>query len=273
MTNQNQPKVGSLFGTILSSEWGKLNKHLLAKFFEVEKTGNKWGQKPGSPIVVAAVTDMQIEGTQNWHSPFEQTDADSRYPATLAMLQSGAGQAATGLAADVLEFFGFEKRTAVDVRNESNQYLRQFEGRTGMTKLNSTQVFTGMAPLKFTGQLLFRAWKDPVREVEDPFNQLWSWFLPEELSDDGSLAVRALSSLSNDRSYVETIMPSKTPSKIGMTYKGYTYLPLVIESLTHPIDAQVTRDGKYVELNPQISMGSLTAVDRKDWAAMAWNGG
>ena len=54
------------------------------------------------------------------------------------------------------------------VQQKSNDLLKQFEGRTGITKLNSTQVFTGMPPVKIQVTALLRAWRDSASEVEAP---------------------------------------------------------------------------------------------------------
>lgn len=96
----------------------------------------------------------------------------------------------------------------------------------GITRLNSTQVFAGMPPIKIAVTALFRAWKDPAKEVEAPFNQLMSWALPAELSDLGPILSRATDyAAGEDLSAVEVLAPSIAPAKIAMTYKGKTYAP------------------------------------------------
>jgi hypothetical protein len=48
------------------------------------------------------------------------------------------------------------------------ELLRNAAGRTGITKLNSTQIFSGMPPVKFSFTAHFRALTDPQSEVRDP---------------------------------------------------------------------------------------------------------
>ena len=256
----------------LSSQWGKLNKHLLAAFFEVKRDGKVWVQKPDSPVVYAPLSEGSIESTMGWQSQFEHSYTDSKAPTIAAMMQSGALDDAVGSVVDSVKTAGGRLgslgQELARRENTENTFLTQFEGRSGMTKLNSMQVFTGMAPMKIPVTAVFRAWSDPVKEVEAPFNQLMAWFLPEKLSDDGTLAIRGLDWVTGGQNYVEAMMPSLSPVKIGMRYKGRTYLPLVIESLNQPINSPIDRDGHYVEFTVQMSLGTLAAVDRDDWKGM-----
>ena len=87
-------------------------------------------------------------------------------------------------------------------RTRLKGFLAQFEGRTGITKLNSTQVFNGMPPVKIQVTALFRAWRDSMKEVEAPFNKLMEWALPIELSKDGSVLARAAETAKGDMGYV-----------------------------------------------------------------------
>ncbi|WP_446810557.1 hypothetical protein ACH50O_02925 [Methylomonas sp. 2BW1-5-20] len=135
------------------------------------------------------------------------------------------------------------------------------EGRTAITKLNSTQVFVGATPAKFNITALFRAWKDPVKEVHEPFNQLMKWALPVELSDEGSLAARLL----QDGFKYATTFPSVAPVLLAVKYKDATYWPLVIESISKDTNAPVDKNGKFVELSVPMQLTTLAAIDRGDW--------
>lgn len=151
-------------------------------------------------------------------------------------------------------------------QQQSNDFLQQFEGRTGITKLNSTQVFTGMPPVKITVTALFRAWRDTLSEVETPFNKLMEWALPVALSPDGSVLARTAETVSGRMGYVEALTPSKSPTRIAMEYKGRTYSPLVIESIGMPLSAPVDASGRFVELAVPLTLCTLTAIDRQDWS-------
>jgi hypothetical protein len=55
---------------------------------------------------------------------------------------------------------------------------------------------------------------------------------------------------------------------VGLTYKGRTYSPLVIESVGMPMNSPITADGNYIELLVPLSMSTLSALDAKDWKAI-----
>jgi len=137
--------------------------------------------------------------------------------------------------------------------------------------LNSVQVFAGMPPCKFSVTALFRAWKDPVKEVEEPFNQLMEWALPVELARDSTLLSNAISAAKGSKDWIDAVLPSKSPTLIAMLYKGRTFSPLVIESISEPLSSPIDRNGKFTELMVPMTLATLTALDRKDWAAMHAN--
>jgi len=247
----------------LTSLWDGLSPYLIASFYEVAKTGeDSWGIIEGQtdPVAVhAPLTEANMEMVLNWQSPFEQSGPESRAPAMMAMLQSGALQPIV----DALLGRTPEERTAA--QQKSDGFLRQFEGRTGITRLNSTQVFNGMPPVKITVTALFRAWRDAANEVEAPFNKLMEWALPIELSKDGSVLARAAEMTKGDMGYVEALMPSKSPTRIAMQYKNRVFSPLVIESIGMPLNSPVNGDGRFVQLAVPMTLCTLTAIDRKDW--------
>lgn len=252
---------------VYGSKWDGLSPHLIASFYEVRKTqdGSGWEPVPDKPIVKAPLTDSSLEMTLNWQSPFENSGPESKAPALLAMLQSGALQPV------VDAVLGNKKEGATDpdanaAQQKSNEFLKQFEGRTGITKLNSTQVFTGMPPVKITATALFRAWINPKAEVHDPVEQLMQWSLPQLLSPDGSVLARAVQAVRGEMDYIDALLPSKAPVQVAMHYKGRTYSPLVIESIGQPIGSPVDANGRYTEMQVQMTLSTLTAIDGIDWA-------
>lgn len=240
-----------------SGLWDGLNEHLVASFFEVEKVGdtNEWQRKSDSITVKAPLIDANLEVDLQWQSPFEQAGPETKAPALFAMLQSGTLQ-------PVVDAITGGSGT---VQQKSAELMRQFEGRTGITKLNSTQVFNGMPPLKITATVLLRAWLDADTEVEQPFDQLMKWALPEEISQDATIVARAAETVRGSMEYVDALMPSKSPVKVGLTYKGRTFLPLVFESIGMPLNSPINASGKFVYLQVPVTLCSLTAIDRNDW--------
>lgn len=142
-------------------------------------------------------------------------------------------------------------------------------GRTGLTKMNSTQVFTGMPPIKINATLLFRAWKNPKLEVEEPFDTFMGWALPQCLQKDSVLTgiVSGSASCVEDggNTLLTKLLPSKAPQMVRMTYKGRTFKPLVIESVGMPLDSPITVDGYFTELLVPATLSTWQALDAKDW--------
>lgn len=257
--NTNICEIGAL-----TSRWDGLSDKLIASFYEVEKAtdGEYWKRISSSPVVKAPLTEANMEIALNWQSPFEQAGPESKAPALLAMLQSGALQpmidAALGKAKDGADASAAQKKAGA--------FVKQFEGRTGITKLNSTQVFNGMPPVKIQVTALFRAWIDPVDEVESPFEQLMQWALPVELSPDGSVLARMAQSAKGEMGFIQALVPSLSPVKIAMHYKNRTFSPLVIESIGQPLNSPVDKNGNFVELVVPMTLCTLTAIDRLDWS-------
>ncbi|WP_222862054.1 hypothetical protein [Zoogloea oleivorans] len=253
----------SLDAPVLSSKWDGLSPHLLAHFFEVDNDNGAWKRtsKTDPATVVAPLTEASMEASLNWQSPFEQSGPESKAPALMAMLQSGVLQPIVEAAS-----MGGTGADGAAAQKKSGDFLKQFEGRTGITLLNSTQVFNGMQPVKFQVVAVFRAWSDPVKEVEEPVAKLMEWALPAELSKDGSVLARLAKTVKGDMAYVEALMPSRAPVRIAMQYKGRTYFPLVIENIGQPLNAPVDRSGRFVEQLIPMTLCTLTALDRGIWA-------
>ena len=231
-----------------------LSEHLIASFWQTKHNGERVNDAQGNPeTVFAPLTESSFDVALGWQSPFEGSGTDKATPALSAMLQSGALQ----------PFLGEGK-----IKN----FVSQFEGRTGVTKLNSTQVFSGMAPVKIQVTALFRAWSDPVSEVEEPFDKLMSWALPVELANDGILLSRAIGAIKDgDWNTARMYMPSLAPYLVCMQYKRRLYKNLVIENIQFPMGSPVDRNGRYVELLVPMTLCTLTALDRNDWSNV-WRG-
>ena len=180
-----------------------------------------------------------------------------------AMLQSGELQGTVDAAAPLLgKAIGADKAAAA--QQKTKDFISQFEGRTGITKLNSIQTFASMPPVKIQVTALFRAWMDAQSEVEEPVDQLVKWSLPIELAKDGAIT-NTLKAISGDMKLSEALLPSKAPCLIGITYKNRTYAPLVIENIGIPIGSPVTSTGNYIEMSVPMTLCTLTALDRKDY--------
>lgn len=228
----------------LTSEWGGLSPHLIASFYPVDRKGVMIGET----TVKCALTESNIEFSTTWQSPFENEGIQNFNPTLQQKIQAG--------------LFDSVAESADSVFGTDLQKLTQgLEGRTSITKLSSTQVYIGNQPAKFNVTALFRAWQNPITEVHQPFDQLMQWALPVELSKEGSLALRVAKEGVNDHS----IFPSKAPVTLALNYKGSTYWPIVIESITKDTNAPIDANGRFVELSVPMILSTLTAIDRNDY--------
>ncbi|MGL5450836.1 MAG: hypothetical protein ACRDBT_00200 [Aeromonas sp.] len=244
----------------LSSLWDGLNPHLLARIFEVDLKGNAIA---GGPVVRAPFgDDVQLDVEMNWQSPFENAGAEGAAPALSSALQSGAAPA-------MVDQVG--KAVGVDASGASG-VLREGQGRSGMTKLNSTQVFSGAPPMRIQGELIFRAWRNPTTEVEAPVDQLVSWALPKFLAPEGTLLGAGVEFATSDnksaKTLVQSAFPSQVPSMVALIYKGRRYGPLVIERVGLPLGSPIDNLGRFTQIKLPITLCTLTAQDRNDWASM-----
>lgn len=240
----------------LGSRWDGLSEHLIAHFYALDKDGKVDLAEPEviAPLVEGGEMSMQF----NWQSPFEHMGPESKAPAITALLQSGALSAFSAQARGVASLFGFGDQ---DGQNQSayDRFVASAKGRTGITKINSTQIFNGMPPLRLTITVLFRAWADPEQEVEAPIRQLMRWAAPKKLAERG-----IFSGASDERSGIEYLLPSESPTRIAIQYANRTFSDMVIESISEPITSPRTSDGNYQRIELPMQIASLTALDRAD---------
>lgn len=249
------PGLGMIAGG-MGSLWDGLSPHLIARIYEVDRKGNAI---PGGPVVFAPFAgDVTLDIELNWQSPFESAGAESAAPGAAALAQSGAIPALTDKVGDSLgiDTSGISGATSAAI------------GRSGMTKLNSTQIFNGMPPMRIQGELLFRAWANPTAEVEDPTEQLMAWLLPKKLAEIGTIVTAALDYATSDKGLMESMLPSETPSILAITYKGRTYSPVVIERVGYPLSSPIDSAGRFTQMKMPITIATLAAIDRHDWVNM-----
>ena len=255
-TSSNKPTTPAL-----SSEWGGLSPHLMATLYEVDRQGKRPKYTEDitvkAPLTGSASLSIQLQ----WQSPFESSGAESKAPMLTAMLQSGAIQ-------PLIDSLKLGDKVTSDLKGA----LKDIESRTGITKLNSTQVFSGMPPLDYPITLLFRAWKDPKTEVMKPLNQLMAWALPQQLADQSTILSRAADYVSGkEKDAINILLPSKSPVMIAINYAGVTMKPMVIESISFETLSPKDKNGDYVSLEVQLKINSLTAIDKDDWSGFSSN--
>ena len=241
--------------TLANQSFTGLNPLLLGRFYILKRDENaNWVADPSEPEITAPLTQAGMELSMNWQSPFEGAGVESQFPALAQMAQAGMFRPVLAALGGKLEE-GIVKRKLDAWAKASDQLV----GRSGVTKLNSTQVFSGMPPVKIQVTALFKAYRDPKSEVEMPIRTLQQWALPLELAKDGVMA-----EFISDADPL-TLMPSKVPRCIGFIYKNRIFSPMVIESISDPLDAPIDRKGNRIHATLQMTLCSLTALDKNDW--------
>lgn len=240
----------------LSSDWSGLSPHLIARFFEVrrvvasDKKTVRWERVPDSVEVHAPLSEANAEATINWQSPFENVGPDQKFSSLSAMLQTGGFS--TLLQQLQAQFPG------IGALDSASQQVATLEGKSNFTKLNSTQVFNGMPPIKLSVTAHFRAYKDARSEVRDPLNQLMAWALPKKIAPDGP----AMATLRADPAFFQ----SEVPQILGMKFADMLFLPIVIESIPYQLSGPRDAQGVLTQAACAMQLATLTALDKSDWA-------
>lgn len=249
----------------LQSQWGGLNENLICTITPIDREGVRDKSEPEvrAPMMEGAT----LSGQPNWQSPFENLSPDSKAPALVALVQSGA------LSPLVAESQPSSPQGGAPAQLQRGLAagISSLKGRSGVTRMNSTQIFSGMTPLKVSCTLLFRAWKDPVAEVMEPLRQLWAWAVPQKLAPDSPLVAVLSNGVSGIvdllGSPLLTLLPSEAPKLVQFRYGGRLFDRMVIESIEEPLTSSRDRNGNYVELALSLTFATLTALDREDMAA------
>ena len=260
---------GELFGAATGgfligegSDWGKLSEHLIARIYALNNDGTP--DITELLAVTGPISDANLELTANWQSPFEGAGPEAKAPALMAMLQSGSLVPVINALQAINPIKGGAIGAALNQGSDTlKKAVKDLQGRTGITKLNSRQVFSGMPPIKVSFTLYFRAITDAQMEVMDPYQRLLEWTVPQDLAKDGILS-EVIKTTDSVESFIKAMFPSLAPKMVGLTYGNNRYPPMVIESLSHPIDGPMDSSGKPIYRAVQLTLATLTAIDRAD---------
>jgi len=274
--NKSQKPSGKTLGSVWREKG--LNKNLVVKIRPVVEGNFEGGQgqqtyniDTSQPTVESIFEDADFSIESQYSTPFESSNPEGRLPNLMGMIQSGQINAAyyslfalsndpTGVGATVAEGVSMAANvTGVgDMLSESEGKLQGLLGRSNFTKLNSRQIFTSSNSVRITGTLFFQAWANAKVEVEDALQQLQIWSSAAELSKQ-SLLVGGIKD-----GFSEAMFPSIIPPLVQLQYGGKTYSPMVIESVSAPITAPMTKDGDRIAVRVQVVFLSLTAWDAQN---------
>ncbi|HAV3807781.1 hypothetical protein [Acinetobacter baumannii] len=230
--------------------YGSISKHKYAEFSLCDKEGNPIA---GSPVIRALLTDGDKSIESQWQTPFENSNPELKMPMLMAGLQSGqlsqvAEQMQSNPIAQVLSKLGVQDA------------MQSVEGRTNLTKVNTTQVFLSTSSVRLNLSIFFLAFSDAKTEVEDRIMQLEAWSLPVSLSSDSTLQ----NVVNDSNTTLEGLFSGVIPPFVSLTTHGKTYKPFILESVSAPIVAPIDEKGNRLSLAVNISLLSRTAWDSKD---------
>lgn len=259
-----------------SSEWGSLHPNLIAVISPCGIDGTVTGMGIKAPL-----KDGTFQQQFNWQSPYEGMSNDVKNPAlSAAMLSERAGQVLTalnsvnGVVQGSVGQEGGASDGVADLMSMATSAVKGFEelmhkaaGRSGITKMNSRQVFSGHEPLRLSFTLVFRAYQDPISEVEQPVQKLLSMAFPAKIAND--YVTDGLNTVQSDDSNIDkalkVLFPSEAPTCVSFRYKGVSYAPMVIEDISFPLDAPSSPMGDVFK-EVQVTLGTLYSVDGNDLA-------
>ena len=266
----------------VGTEWRnkKLNPKLMAIVRELTETTGEDGTVSYSanttqPLLAALLEDAEFTVESQYSTPFESSNPEGRLPNLMGMIQSGQASAAyyslfaatsdptgfTGAVASAVE--GAGEITGVSdsvgaIFSEAESALSGLKGRSNFTKLNSRQIYTSSNSIRISGSMMFVAWADAKKEVEDAIDLLQQWASPKKLSTKSLLVGGLTEGIS------EGLFPSEIPPIVQLQYGGKVYKPLVIESVSAPITAPMNSGGNRIAVRVQVTFLSLTAWDKND---------
>lgn len=215
---------------------------------------DKKGSLIGTDQVVAVAIDSEMTVESQYSSPFEASNPEHKLPTLLGMLQSG----------DWVNTFDsvMSNVFGIELSGDKKESLNQLEGRSNLTKQNSTQIFVSSQPVTIPATLYFGAWENAKTEVEDQIRLLQQWSLPAELAE-GSLVAEVAQDMS-----LKSLFPSTAPPFVAVYYGGKKILPLLIQSVSAPMVVPMDSDGNRMQLQVQITFVSRTAWDANNITQM-----
>lgn len=251
-----------------TAQWGALTDLKIAKISLVTVEKGNVLAVINSPIVQGVMTDGDFTVESQYQTPFENSNPENRLPNLLGMAQSGEATAALGRiaasqAGGAPELLQRIASTVSDVTGLGaaaraiGGAFESLQGKTNLTKINSTQVFVSTGSVRMSVTLFFMAFKDAKTEVEDQISLLQQWALPQSLLDTGLLENLSKNGLAG-------LFPSTVPPFISIVYSGKSYQPFLIESVGVPIVGPIDRHGNRLTATVTLSLISRQAWDKKN---------
>lgn len=220
----------------------KLNKHKIVTIQACNDEGVADGK-----LLHFMFVDGDISIESQWQSPFESINVDNKMPSLMAGLQAGT---LVDTAVNLAKPLGFGDAT----RQAATEFgLTGLKGKSNFTKINSTQVFLSASPIRLNLTLSLLAYKDALKEVEEPLLELQKMAMMKKLAESLTSAGK--------------LFPSEIPNFVTVTYSGKTYKPMVIENVSAPINGATDANGNRLSASITLSLISYTSIDKTEWTA------
>lgn len=264
---------------VLGPSWSRdfgLNPNLVAGITACDRHARTI---PEANEVQVAFTEANLDHSADWGDPWANAGISSYLNNIANAAQSGVltdvARALGPMRAPSFEGDGLLDRAAralgianltqnlVDrynaTRDQAVAAANNLEGRSGLTKINSTLIFVAAKPVTLNATVLLKAFQNPAVEVEQPLAQLVGWLAPRKLGDGSALV-----NLLKTGSLFDTAFPSLTPTMVSLRFGGIRLAPMVITAISEPLTAPRTASGARAAVVFQMAMQSLAAWDAED---------
>ena len=124
--------------------YGSISKHKYAEFSLCDKDGNP----VASPVIRALLTDGDKSIESQWQTPFENSNPELKMPMLMANLQTGQMLQAAATLGENSPFMSALSDMASGPLATAEIALKSVEGRTNLTKVNTTQVFLSTSSVR-----------------------------------------------------------------------------------------------------------------------------
>lgn len=138
--------------------YGSISKHKYAEFSLCDKDGNP----VASPVIRALLTDGDKSIESQWQTPFENSNPELKMPMLMANLQTGQMLQAAATLGENSPFISALSDMASGPLATAENALKSVEGRTNLTKVNTTQVFLSTSSVRLN--LSIFSWLLVMRE-------------------------------------------------------------------------------------------------------------
>jgi hypothetical protein len=147
----------------------------------------------------------------------------------------------------------------------TSSIAQYYTKQTTVTTLNTAQIWNGNRPTQFSLNLIFYALRDAQKEVMDALMYLEQMASPQL---DAAMPFSVEGNLSEGYSFNAGRIPGLVTISIG---RKAIYPDCVIESISQPLDKEVTSDGLLVRAEVQMQV-STSVVPNRDKISQFYSG-